>query len=131
EAWQCALGQARRPSVLCLSRQALPAFRDDAGVNKVARGGYVAIEPDDLRDVTLIATGSEVAIAIEAARRLSEQGIHAAVVSMPCVELFTEQDAVYRAEVLGFGPRVGIEAAVEGTWPRLITSSGEFVGMTG
>ncbi|RIK96104.1 MAG: transketolase [Proteobacteria bacterium] len=131
EAWQCALGQARRPSVLCLSRQALPAFRDDAGVNKVARGGYVAVEPDDLRDVTLIATGSEVAIAIEAARRLAGKGVHAAVVSMPCVELFAEQDAVYRAEVLGFGPRVGIEAAVEGTWPRLITSSGEFVGMTG
>lgn len=132
EAWQCALSESARPSVLCLSRQALPAFRDDAnGQNKVALGAYVVSEPEGARDVTLIATGSEVAIALEASRLLAAENIRVAVVSAPCFELFLEQPAEYRVAVLGNVPRIGIEAAIQGDWSRWIGDAGEFVGMTG
>jgi transketolase len=84
-----------------------------------------------MRDVTFIATGSEVAIALEASRLLAAENIRAAVVSAPCFELFLEQPAEYRASVLGKAPRVGIEAAVFGDWARWIGDTGEFVGMSG
>jgi transketolase len=132
EAWDCALQAQTSPSVLCLSRQALPTFReitDDA--NRVSRGAYVVIEPDVGRDVTLIATGSEVSIALNAAKLLATDNIRAAVVSAPCFELFRRQPDKYRADVLGRGPRVGIEAAIEGDWARWLGDSGEFVGMAG
>jgi transketolase len=132
EAWDCALQADRQPSILCLSRQALPTFRSDTrGVNKVALGAYLVACPEGPRDVTLIATGSEVAIAIDAARLLAKDGIRAAVVSAPCLELFAKQSSEYRSTVLGRCPRVGVEAAVEGGWARWIGESGEFVGMTG
>jgi transketolase len=132
EAWDCAIRSQRRPSVLCLSRQALPTFRSDArGKNRVALGAYVVSAPEGRRDVTLIGTGSEVAIAVEAARILADQGLRAAVVSAPCLELFAEQGDEYRRNVLGTAPRLGIEAAVEGSWPRWLGDSGEFVGMQG
>jgi transketolase len=132
EAWDCALQAADRPSVLCLSRQALPTFRSDArGKNRVARGAYLVVMPDGGRDVTLIATGSEVAIALEATRLLATEHIRAAVVSAPCFALFEEQSEEYRAHVLGAAPRVGVEAAVLGDWPRWIGAEGEFVGMRG
>ena len=132
EAWDCALRAETNPSVLCLSRQAVPAFRqaDDNG-NRVARGAYVVSEPEAGRDVTLIATGSEVSIALEAASRLAADGIRAAVVSAPCFDLFRDQPADYRAAVLGTAPRIGVEAAVEGDWARWLGDGGEFVGMTG
>ncbi len=132
EAWDCALQAADRPSVLCLSRQALPTFRSDArGKNRVARGAYLVAAPEGGRDVTLMATGSEVAIALDAARLLATDHIRAAVVSAPCFELFEEQLPEYRAAVLGWAPRVGIEAAVAGDWARWIGADGEFVGMRG
>ena len=132
ESWDCALQAGDRPSVLCLSRQALPTFRSDArGTNRVARGAYLVVTPDGGRDVTLIATGSEVSIALEAARLLATEHIRAAVVSAPCFALFEEQPEDYRATVLGTAPRVGIEAAVLGDWPRWIGADGEFVGMRG
>jgi transketolase len=132
QAWDCALRAARQPSVLCLSRQALPVLdRAFAAENQVARGAYVVSEPQGLRDVTLIATGSEVAIAVAAAELLRERGLRAAVISMPCFELFAAQPQDYRAEILGNAPRVGVEAAVEGNWRRWLGESGEFVGMTG
>ncbi|MBI5321867.1 transketolase [Bradyrhizobium sp.] len=132
EAWDCALQAADRPSVLCLSRQALPTFRSDGrGKNRVARGAYLVVAPDGGRDVTLIATGSEVPIAMEAARLLATEHIRAAVVSAPCFALFEEQSEEYRAYVLGAAPRVGVEAAVLGDWPRWIGADGEFVGMRG
>ncbi|WP_061026261.1 transketolase [Bradyrhizobium sp. CCH5-F6] len=132
EAWDCALAAEHRPSVLCLSRQALPTFRSDArGQNRVARGAYLVVSPDGGRDVTLMATGSEVSIALEAARLLATEHIRAAVVSAPCFALFEEQPEDYRAAVLGTAPRVGIEAAVLGDWPRWIGADGEFVGMRG
>jgi transketolase len=132
EAWDCALRAATGPSVLCLSRQAVPTFREVGGeANLVALGAYVAIEPEGGRDVTLIATGSEVSLALKAAKLLESDGIRAAVVSAPCFDLFRRQSSEYRAEVLGPAPRVGIEAAIEGDWARWLGDTGEFVGMTG
>jgi transketolase len=132
QAWDCALRAARQPSVLCLSRQALPVLdRAFAPENPVARGAYVLTEPEHGRDVTLIATGSEVAIAADAAILLGARGLRAAVVSAPCFELFERQPARYRAGVLGHAPRVGVEAAIEGLWRKWIGETGEFVGMTG
>jgi len=132
QAWDCALRAARQPSVLCLSRQALPVLdRSFAAENLVARGAYVLSEPEGPRDVTLIATGSEVTIAVAAAELLRRRGLHAAVVSMPCFELFEAQSPDYRAKILGRAPRIGVEAAVEGNWRRWLGETGEFVGMAG
>jgi transketolase len=132
EAWDCALRAKAGPSVLCLSRQALPAFRNAADdTNRVAMGAYVVVEPEGGRDVTLIATGSEVSIALKAAKLLAADNVRAAVVSAPCFELFRRQSREYRADVLGSAPRIGIEAAVEGDWARWLGDGGEFVGMTG
>jgi transketolase len=132
EAWDCALRADSNPSVLCLSRQALPTFRDVAGeTNLVAFGAYVVVEPEDGRDVTLIATGSEVSLALAAAKLLEKDNVRAAVVSAPCFELFRRQSREYRTAVLGRVPRIGIEAAIEGEWARWLGDDGEFVGMTG
>jgi transketolase len=132
EAWDCALREQANPSVLCLSRQALPTFREAVSdVNQVAFGAYVVVEPEDRRDVTLVATGSEVSIALEAATLLAREGVRAAVVSAPCFELFRRQSREYRIAVLGRVPRIGIEAAIEGDWARWLGDGGEFVGMTG
>jgi transketolase len=132
EAWDCALRAETSPSILCLSRQALPAFRDASDdTNRVAFGAYIVSESERRRDVTLIATGSEVAVALDAARLLAEDGVEAAVVSAPCFDLFRSQPHDYRMRVLGNAPRVGIEAAVEGDWARWLGDDGEFVGMTG
>jgi transketolase len=132
EAWDCALRSQTSPSVLCLSRQAMPTFREFGGVvNLVALGAYVIAEPEGGRDVTLIATGSEVSVALTAAKLLADDGIRAAIVSAPCFDLFRRQSREYRAEVLGSAPRIGVEAAVEGDWVGWLGDSGEFVGMTG
>jgi transketolase len=132
EAWDCALRSETSPSVLCLSRQALQSFRfGDDDTNRVAFGAYVVREAKRRRDVTLIATGSEVSVALEAARLLAEDRVEAAVVSAPCFDLFRSQPQDYRMIVLGSAPRVGIEAAVEGDWARWLGDDGEFVGMTG
>jgi len=131
QAWDCALQSTHRPSVLALSRQALPTLpRDNLADNPVARGAYVVVDPGR-RDVTLIATGSEVALALDAATKLGAAGIKAAVVSAPCFELFAEQPAQYRDSVLGEAPRIGIEAAIASDWYRWIGDNGAFVGMTG
>jgi transketolase len=132
EAWDCALRAETQPSLLCLSRQALSAFRREAtSENRVARGAYVVTEPEGGRDVTLIATGSEVAIALAAAKLLAGEGVRAAVVSAPCFALFRKQSLDYRAEVLGTAPRIGVEAAIEGDWARWLGDDSEFVGMAG
>jgi transketolase len=132
EAWDCALSAETSPSILCLSRQALPTFRDGTSeVNRVGLGAYVVVQSDGPRDVTLIATGSEVSIALEAAELLADEGVRAAVVSAPCFELFGRQPPDYQKRVLGKAPRVGVEAAVEGCWARWIGEDGEFVGMSG
>ena len=132
EAWACALADTDTPSILCLSRQGLPALRREASDdNPVAKGAYVVSGDIERRDVTLLATGSEVALAVEAAGQLREEGIAATVVSMPCWELFRVQPEAYRTQVLGTAPRVAVEAAVETGWERWIGETGRFVGMTG
>jgi transketolase len=131
EAWDCALRAQASPSVLCLSRQAVPTFRGVNGdTNLVALGAYVVVEPEGNRDVTLMATGSEVSIALQAAKLLASDSVRAAVVSAPCFDLFRRQSHEYRNSVLGRVPRIGVEAAVEGDWARWLGDSGEFVGMT-
>ena len=131
EAWDCALRAQNSPSLLCLSRQAMPTFREAGEQNLVAFGAYVVVDPEEGRDVTLIATGSEVSIAMHAAELLASVGVRAAVVSAPCFELFRQQSREYRTAVLGRVPRIGVEAAVEGDWARWLGDDGEFVGMTG
>ena len=131
EAWAAALAAERTPSVLCLTRQALPPLPRGAARGGVAQGAYVLREPEGGRDVTLIATGSEVALALAAADALAAEGVKAAVVSAPCFELFRRQQEQYRTTVLGSAPRIGVEAAVEGDWAGWLGDDGIFVGMTG
>ena len=131
EAWELAVKRAEGPSMLVLTRQALPALRFDATENLTARGGYVLAEAEGPRQATLIATGSEVSLAMEARALLAAEGIPVAVVSLPCWELFETQDAAYRTGVLGSAFRVGIEAAGGFGWDRYLGSDGVFIGMTG
>ena len=130
EAWQCALDATHSPSVLALSRQGLAQFRHgDMTRNMTARGAYVAAEAEGARQITLIASGSEVGIAYAAQASLAADGIAAAVVSAPCLELFWQQDADWREKVLGDTPRIVIEAAMRQPWDRLLRDSDAFVGM--
>ncbi|KMO38894.1 transketolase [Methylobacterium tarhaniae] len=133
ECWEIALGNRTGPSSLIFARQAMPALRrDGSGENCSARGAYVLEEASGPRRVTLLATGSEVALAVEARRRLEDEGVPTAVVSMPSWELFESQDAAYRREILGPGTvRVGIEAAVRLGWDRYLGEEGGFIGMSG
>jgi transketolase len=133
EAWEVALLAESTPSILALSRQNLPTLRREDGTeNLTARGAYVLLEvTTGKRDVTLIATGSEVEIALDAADMLAEQGVKAAVVSAPCLDLFEQQEEAYRAGVLGTAPRVAVEAGIGFGWERWIGEKGRFVGMTG
>ncbi len=131
ECWELALSARRTPSVLSLSRQNLPTLDRSITENLSAKGGYVLREPAGGRDTTLLATGSEVEIALAAADILTGQGVKTAVVSMPCWELFEAQDSAYRAKVLGTAPRVGVEAAARLGWDRWIGDNGAFIGMTG
>ena len=132
EAWELAATSAETPSVLCLSRQGLPTVRTEhSAENRTARGAYVLRDAEGRRDLTLVATGSEVEIACTAADLLASDGIKAAVVSAPCFELFAAQDAAYRQSVLGAAPRIGIEAALRQGWDALLRPEDGFIGMTG
>ena len=132
EAWQAALEMDSTPSVLALSRQNLPTLRTaHTDTNMAAKGAYILRDTDGPRQVTLIATGSEVEIAVKAADWLAEDGIKAAVVSAPCFEAFAEQPDAYRAAVLGTAPRVGVEAAIRQSWDTFLGPTDAFVGMKG
>jgi transketolase len=131
ECWELALRRTDGPSLLVLFPQALPALRTDPIENRCARGGYVLAEAEGPRQATIIATGSEVPIAMAAREKLAGANIAAAVVSLPCWELFALQDEAFRAEVLGGAPRVGIEAAGGFGWEQWIGPDGTFIGMTG
>ncbi|MGB2933229.1 MAG: transketolase [Methyloceanibacter sp.] len=132
ECWEIALGTEATPSALALTRQGLPLLRTaPTGDNLSAKGGYVLIEPEGDRDVTLIGTGSEVSLAVATATALGAEGIKAAVISMPCWELFAAQSQAYQDEVLGTAPRVAVEAGVEFGWQKWLGSEGVFVGMHG
>ncbi len=131
EAWEIAMTETATPSVLCLSRQNLPVLRgDDGAVNRTREGAYV-LRDVARRDATLIATGSEVEIAIAAADLLAAERVHVAVVSAPCFELFAARPQTERDSVLGTAPRVGIEAAIRQGWDLCLRSDDGFIGMTG
>ena len=132
ECWALALQRRDTPSLLALTRQALPLLRSEAGSeNRSAYGAYVLAEADGPRRVTLLATGSEVSIAMAAREALATDHIAAAVVSMPCWELFGQQPKEYRDAVLGTAPRVAVEAAVEFGWERWLGPRGALIGMQG
>ncbi|MBX6374056.1 MAG: transketolase [Acetobacteraceae bacterium] len=131
ECWELAVKRADGPSVLALTRQNLPALRGEAGENRCARGGYVLAEASGERRATLIATGSEVHLAVAAREALEAEGIPTAVVSLPCWEIFAAQDEGYRDQVLGRALRVGVEAAVSLGWERWLGPDGVFIGMAG
>jgi transketolase len=129
EAWALALKRTDGPSLLALSRQNLPPVRFEAEM-KTARGGYRLKAAENARKTVLIATGSEVALALDVAAALEAKGIGADVVSMPCTELFDAQDAAYRDDLL---PRdallVSIEAGVTLGWDRYIGRDGLAIGI--
>jgi transketolase len=133
ECWALALQQKSSPSVLALTRQGVPPLRTEhTEENLCARGAYVIAEADGERRVTLLATGSEVAIAMAAREALQADDVGTAVVSMPCLELFERQDEAYRESVLGAATvRIAVEAAVRQGWDRYIGDGGGFVGLDG
>ena len=134
ECWEAALANRSGPSALIFSRQDLPPVRGArADENLSVRGAYVLADASvGTRRATILATGSEVAVALRARALLEADGIATAVVSMPCWELFDRQDAAYRAQVIDRTTvRVAVEAAVRQGWDRWIAEDGGFVGMTG
>ena len=132
EAWDIAIRARHVPTLMALSRQDVPQLRLTAGdENLTAKGAYVIRSFGSGRDVTLIATGTEIALAVEAAEALAADGIAVAVVSMPSWELFDAQPAAYRSEVLGSAPRIAIEAAGKFGWTRYVASEDDVIGMSG
>ncbi len=134
ECWENILDNPRRAALLALSRQPMPLLRRESGTeNKSSRGAYVLLEAEGgPRRLTLMATGSELHLAVEAREILQKDGMPTAVVSMPCRLLFEEQDLAYKRAVMGeTHARVAVEAAVELGWERYLGFEGRFVGMHG
>ncbi|TWG97955.1 transketolase [Mesorhizobium sp. J18] len=133
ECWQLALNATKTPSTLALTRQNLPAVRlEHEEENLCARGAYELAPASDEAEVSIFATGSEVEIALAARKLLEDSGRPARVVSVPCFELFHEQDEDYRAAIIGTAPvKVAVEAGIRQGWDEIIGNDGLFVGMTG
>lgn len=129
EAYKAAL-EIEGPSLFAFSRQSVPQVRlAPSSDNLTARGGYVLVEPDGGRDITLIATGTEVSLAVDAARHMQNIGIRAAVVSLPCWSLFDAQEQAYRDVVIGQAPCLAIEAASPFGWGRYVGSEMNVIGV--
>ena len=130
-AWTQAVEKRSGPSALCLSRQNLPFVkRDAATLAAIARGGYVLSEAQGKAQAVIIATGSEVDLALKAQAELAQEGIAVRVVSMPNTNAFDRQDAAYKAGVLPKGlPRVAVEAGVTGGWYKYVGLEGAVVGL--
>ncbi len=132
ECWAIALAEKNRPSVLALTRQGLPVLRvAHTDENICAKGGYILAPAEGKRQATIMATGSEVELAMQARTKLQADGIGTAVVSLPSWELFEAQSDAYKREVLGDGVRVAIEAAGPFGWERYLGANGAFIGMKG
>ncbi|MFP8965188.1 transketolase [Pokkaliibacter sp. CJK22405] len=132
ECWDLAVRSRSTPSLLALSRQNVPQLRlEKDSTNRSAQGAYVLRTFGEKRDLTLLATGTEVSLAIEAAEALHEQGVGVAVVSMPSWELFEAQEADYKQAVLGSAPRIAIEAAGKFGWTRYVACEDDVIGMNG
>jgi transketolase len=127
EAWHMALRRVAGPTCLVLTRQSLPVLDRGGATGSMQRGGYVLRAGDD---AVLVATGSEVWVALAAAETLDEAGVSLRVVSLPCWEAFYEQDEDYRRGVLGDGlPRISLEAAATFGWERIVGSDGLMIGI--
>jgi transketolase len=134
ECWQIALSTRNTPSIIALTRQNLALIRSDKSeINLSQYGGYIIKNTKaEVRSLTLVATGSEVSLALEAQDALEQEGISTAVVSMPCCEIFNNQAQNYRDMVLCPGSKlIVIEAGVRQSWDRLLGEKGQFVGMNG
>lgn len=131
ESWALAINQNNRPSVLALSRQNLPLLRESAKENLTSKGAYIIKGDTKKRQVTLIASGSEVSLAVSVYEELQREKINAVVVSMPCQELFDEQDFTYQDDVLGKAPRIAIEAGAKFGWEKYVGTDGDIIGMDG
>jgi transketolase len=132
ECWDIAIRSRGTPSLLALSRQGVPQLRlEETGENLSARGAYLIRSFGNGRDLTLLATGTEVSLAVEAAETLADRGLGVAVASMPSWELFEAQPADYRSEVLGTAPRLAVEAASKYGWTRYVASEDDVIGMDG
>jgi len=130
ECWEIAIRNRRSPSLFALSRQNVPQLRTEGTENLCAKGAYVLRQFGGDRDLTLIATGTEVSLAVEAAQDLAADGVSVAVVSMPSWELFDAQPETYRDETLGTAPRIAVEAASSLGWTRYVDSEDDVIGMT-
>ena len=127
-AWKNALEAKENPSALILSRQNLaPQSRNDNGL--IAKGGYILIDAED-EDVVIIATGSEVQLAVDSAELLKAEGIRAKVVSMPCTEIFDQQNSDYQMEVLGVKPKLAIEAGQPDFWHKYLSPGDQLLGIS-
>ncbi len=131
ECWQLALEAQGTPSVLALTRQNLPALRTTYVEENLSAGGAYELSPaKGEAQVSIFATGSEVAIAIEAQALLAQKGVQARVVSVPCMDIFLERDEAERRAVIGTAPvKIAIEAAIRQGWDSIIGSDGVFIGM--
>ena len=130
-AWSEAIKAADRPSSLIFSRQNLPCISRDADTtDAIARGGYCLKEADGKAQAVIIATGSEVELALNAQKALADEGIAVRVVSMPCTNVFDRQPAAYRAQVLPADlPKVAVEAGVSDCWYKYVGSNGKVIGL--
>ena len=130
ECWELSVERTNGPSLHALTRQGLPPVRTSADKNMCSRGGYVLKAGEGADDIVLLASGSEVHLAVEAHKELSAQGISARVVSVPCMDLFLDQDEKYVRSVIGKDlPKIAIEAGIRQGWDGLIGRQGGFVGM--
>ncbi|MGB0908575.1 MAG: transketolase [Maricaulaceae bacterium] len=130
ECWELAVERDTGPSVMALTRQGVPPLRDDASKNMCERGGYVLKAGKGSDDIVLLASGSEVHLAVEAHEALEAQGISARVVSVPCLDLFLDQDENYIRSVIGKDlPKIAVEAGIRQGWGEIIGRKGGFVGM--
>jgi transketolase len=132
ECWQLALEARDRPSVLALTRQNLPQLRSELdAANRCAAGAYEIAPAQGTAQVSLFATGSEVALAVEAQKLLRARGVEARVASVPCFELLFAQAPVDRQRIIGNAPvKVAVEAAIRQGWDAIIGADGGFVGMS-
>ena len=131
-AWRDAIERRDGPTSLVLTRQGLPhQERSDAQIADIARGGYVLKDSEGAPDIILIATGSEIALAMDAAKELAADGVSARVVSMPCTNLYNVQSDEYKEQVLpsGVSRRLAIEAGVSDGWWRYVGNSGRIIGL--
>lgn len=132
ECWELAVQRKDGPSIMALTRQTLPAIRNDASRNMCERGGYILHDVEGTADIILMASGSEVHLAVEAHKMLANEGIKARILSIPCLDIFMEQDRDYLESLLVRSvPKIAIEAGIRQGWDRLLGQEDGFIGMRG